>query len=62
MAINQSRDMHAELMEGITDGSVMKLGGGMRGGEIEHQNEERLEWPTYAGVERRYPDTTPFAR
>lgn len=58
MAVNQSRDMHSELIEGATDGSVMKLGGGMRGGQpdsLQHDT-EKLSWPHWQQVERHRPD------
>lgn len=52
MAVNNSRNMRAELELGLVEGTYMQLAP-MRGGEIENYNEERLEWPTYAQVEKQ---------
>lgn len=49
MAIANDRDLTSELHEGFTDGSVMKLGGGMRGGiptSLVH-DASRQNWPQY---------------
>lgn len=57
MAVNRERDMHTELVEGATDGSVMKLGGGMRGGVPSSLafDADRRTWPEAAQMERHFP-------
>lgn len=57
MAVNRSRNMRAELEEGLTDGAVMKLGGGMRGGEAESlaYDADRRTWPHGQQLDRHYP-------
>ena len=47
MAVNQTRNMTAELHQGIEENSYMQLTPN-RGGVIEHVPYDRLTWPTYA--------------
>lgn len=51
MAVNTSRSMIAELQEGVTDGRYMKLAPNWNTESMAPQD-ERLDWPTYARVER----------
>jgi hypothetical protein len=46
--------MRAELEQGVIDGTYMQLHPGW-GGVVEHHEDDRLRWPTYARVEQR-PD------
>lgn len=48
MAVNESRNMHAELVQGVMDGSYIDSTPD-RGGQVEGTEEgERRNWPTYA--------------
>ena len=60
MAINQSRDLRQELLEGLTENSYMRLAPN-RGGVVENPNAERMSWPTYQQAERNRPDTSTYA-
>jgi hypothetical protein len=51
MAINASRNMNAELAQGLRDGSYMQLHPDW-GGPIAHSHAERLTWPTYKQAEQ----------
>lgn len=53
MAVNEERDLRSELLEGYTDGKVMKLGGGMRGGcacSLKHDAARAADNPRYTSL------------
>lgn len=60
MAINQSRNLRQELLEGLTENSYMRLAPN-RGGVVENPNAERMSWPTYQQAGRNRPDTSTYA-
>lgn len=51
MAINASRNMNAELEQGLRDGSYMQLHPDW-GGSMSNMEAERLTWPTYKQAEQ----------
>lgn len=58
MAVNRSRDMLAELQQGIVEGSYINIAPGWGGPNIP-VDVDRYSWPTYQQAERHIHD--PFA-
>lgn len=52
MAVVQNRNMRAELEQGIRDAKYMHLTPDWGGAPLTNVPVERLQWPTYARVER----------
>lgn len=57
----RNRDLKTELIEGATDGTYMKPGGGMRGGQVESLGLDADKiadpWPSMVQVGRHKPLT-----
>ena len=51
MAVNESRNMSSEFMQGTVDSTYMMLVPD-RGGVVENPNIERLGWPIYKQAEQ----------
>lgn len=51
MAVNQSRNMSREFVQGSTDSTYMTVLPD-RGGEVEQNNADRLSWPIYKQAEQ----------
>ena len=56
MAVNASRNMNAELEQGLRDGSYMQLHPGWGGESMRNPAIERMSWPTYKHQVERHQD------
>lgn len=56
MAVNESRNMSREFVQGAIDNTYMTVAPD-RGGVVEQTNSDRMSWPTYKHAEQHavYP-------